>query len=114
MNDDTRLRQELDRVSLRYRQLVRRGVLAALWLALALVAIALVALGRGWGYAVPLASAVGLGVLAIFVAPMLLAASRVVRDPLWLARRIERRFPDLDARLLAALEQHPDGQSKQL
>src|SRR5204862_4165107 len=45
--------------------------------------------------------------IPIVVLPFLLSVLRVVRDPLWVARRIERRYPDLDARLLAALEQHP-------
>jgi hypothetical protein len=114
MNDDTRLRQELDRVSLRYRRVIRLAALATLWLALALVALALLALGRGWSYAVPIASAVGLALLALVIAPMLIAASRAVRNPLWIARRVEQRFPDLDARLLAALEQHPDNATHQL
>src|SRR6476469_3316893 len=76
MNDDTRLRQELDRVSLRYRRVVRRAALAALWLALALVALSLGALGRGAGYAIPVVSAVVIGLLIVVVAPMLVAASR--------------------------------------
>ena len=53
MNDDTRLRQELDRVSLRYRRVVRRAAMAGVWLALALVALSLVAMGRGAGYTIP-------------------------------------------------------------
>src|SRR4051812_10053386 len=114
MNDDTRLRQELDRVSLRYRRVVRRAAMAGVWLALALVALSLVAMGRGAGDTIPVISAVVIGLLVVVVAPMLVAASRAVRNPLWIARRIEQRFPELDARLLAALEQHPDGQSHQL
>ncbi len=44
--------------------------------------------------------------------PALVAALRRAADPLWLAHQIERQFPELDARLLCALEQKPDASAQ--
>ena len=46
--------------------------------------------------------------MGVLFAPFLVYWSRRSGNALWLARRIERKHPELDARLLAALEQHPD------
>src|SRR5436190_930874 len=105
--NDLALKRELDKVAERYRRLLWRTTLAATWLVLAVAGLAALAAARGAGYAVPGVVLVLLVVSALIVVPVLLSALRAVRDPLWVARRIEKRFPDLDARLLAALEQHP-------
>ena len=99
------LHQELAKVSLRYRRLLLRTALATCWLVLAAAGVAALAWARGAGRAVPGALLVVLLLVPVLVLPLLLAALRRARDPLWVARRIERRFPDLDARLLAALEE---------
>ena len=113
-HNEHRLRQELERVSLRYRRLLRGFGLALCWLALAAAGAALLAAARGAGYAVPVAVLVVLAAAPFVVVPVLLSALRAARNPVWLARRIEQRYPDLDARLLAALEQRPDGAGGQL
>ncbi|MDB5294706.1 MAG: hypothetical protein JWO31_689, partial [Phycisphaerales bacterium] len=104
---DRRLRRALDTVSGRYRRLLWQIGLAACWLALAVAGLAALAWWRGAGRAVPLVTLVLMAVLLAALLPPLLRAVRVVRDPLWVARRLERKFPDLDTRLLAAVEQAP-------
>lgn len=112
--NEQRLRQHLDRVGLRYRRLLTRWWLAVAWLTLAITGVALLARGRGYGNGIPGTASFLLLAIPVALLPALLAALRRVRDPLWLARRLERRFPDLDARLLAALEQRADGAGRPL
>src|SRR5689334_4095916 len=112
--NDPRLRRELEQVSLRYRRLLLRTASAACLLALAAAGGAVLARLRGAGYVVPAALLLLLVAVPLVVVPLLLAALRAIRDPAWMARRIECRFPDLDARLLAALEQHPDESQQSL
>ena len=102
------LHQELAKVSLRYRRLLLRTGVAACFLALAVAGLLLLMWARGSGYAVPGIALVLLLVVPAIAIPLLVSALRTVRSPLWVARRIERRYPDLDARLLAALEQQQD------
>ena len=107
MSNELRLLEEIERVSRRYRRLVLWGGLSACWLVLALVAGALLAWSRGRGYAVPGAALILLIVLPLGALLLLMSAWRRMKSPLWVAHRIERRFPELDTRLLAALEQTP-------
>lgn len=105
MTDPT-LRRELGKVSLRYARLGKRLMLAGCWASAAFAGLLLIALmtgalGGGWTLA-GLFLCVGLAVSAVVI---FRRADRRFRDPKWLARRIEKRFPDLDARLLAATEQ---------
>jgi hypothetical protein len=104
---DRRLSRELERVALRYRRLHLRASLALLWLALAAAAGAAWWLGSRSGGAPPWA----VPALAALAAPAALAcwlaARRSARDHRRLAEEIEARHPDLDARLLAAVEQEP-------
>ena len=102
------LRQELDRVGGRYRRLVLWTGLTVCWLALAVAGLAALAWARGSGYAVPGVLLVVLLAVPLLVLPMLFRWLRRARSPMWIAHRVERKFPDLDARLLAALEQKPD------
>lgn len=107
------LQQELRRVGTSYRWLLLHSGLAALWLALALLGLSFLAWTRGgaqWAVITAAVTAVAL----LVVLPVVLTGIRLVRNPLWVARRIERRFPELDARLLAALEQQPDQPSGEL
>src|SRR5688572_18534000 len=108
------LRQELERVSGRHRKMLLWAGLAVCWLALALLGAAALAWARGAGYAVPGVFLLALLVLPIVLAPVFVAALRAARDPMRVARRIEKRFPDLDARLLAAVEQKPREGAKEL
>ncbi len=99
--------QELDRVGSRYRRLVLWTGLMVCWLALAVAGLAALAWARGSGYAIPGVLLVVLLAVPLLFLPMLFRWLRRVRSPLWIARRVERKFPDLDARLLAALEPLP-------
>lgn len=112
--NDLRLRQELNKVSARYRRLLLRTGVAACCLALAAAGAALLARRAGSTYALPAVLILFLVAVPVVILPMLMSALRAVRDPLWVARRIERKFPDLDARLLAALEQQETAGAKGL
>src|SRR5437868_10272802 len=108
------LHQELAKVGLRYRRLLLRSTLAACFLALAAAGITVLSWARGSARAVPGVALVVLLAVPLVVIPLLARALRAVRSPVWVARRIERRFPDLDSRLLAALEQRPRDGSEPL
>src|SRR4051812_17366237 len=104
--NDQQLRQALETIGQRDRQLALRWVLAALWLSLALIVVAIVARGRGASGAVVLFALPLIAVVA-FALPYLFARRRAARDSVALGPRIEERFPVLNARLLTALEQRP-------
>ncbi len=101
------LRLELQNVSRRYRRLLLRWGLAACWLSLALAGLGLLAWTRDGGLTVPGTILVVLVALPAVLVPMMLAALRAARDPLWVARRIEQRYPDLDPRHHAPHQQQP-------
>src|SRR5688572_11940816 len=102
------LREELDRVGKRYRRLLLWSALAVCWLALATAGALALTWARGSGRAVPGVLLIVLFALPIVFLPILYRWLRRVRNASWIAHRIERKFPDLDARLLAALEQKPE------
>src|SRR5260221_1811648 len=104
--NDQQLKQELESVGRRDRQLAVRCALAVVWISLALVVCAVIARGRGAGSGVMLLLLPLVAVLIVAL-PRAIARVRASRDPLWLGRRIENRFPNLNARLLTALEQRP-------
>src|SRR6187401_361813 len=104
MMNELMLRQELNKVSARYRRLMFWAGLAVCWLALAIVGLAVLAWAKGASRAVPGLALLLVALPAILV-PLLLKALRKVQDPAWIAHRIEKKYPDLDTRLLAALEQ---------
>lgn len=106
------LHQELGRVGSRYRRLVLWTALMVCWLILAVAGAAALSWARESGYAVPGVLLLVLLALPLVFFPMFLAWLRRVRSPSWVAYRIERKFPELDARLLAALEQQPDQSGK--
>ncbi len=103
-----KLRQALEQVAVRYRRVRLWTGLAACWLVLALLGCAVAAVGPG-----PLARilpAGGIpGLLLLLAGACWLAfglfASRSARDPRWVARRIENAHPELNAELLAAVEE---------
>ncbi|QOV88291.1 DUF4175 family protein [Humisphaera borealis] len=114
MQNNEQLLRELDKVSVRYRRLLLMAGLATVWLALAAVGLAVLAWTRGGGYAVPGFLLVALVVLPLLIVPIIVRALRIVRDPMWIARRVETKFPDLDAKLLAAVEQHQASKTRRL
>ncbi|RUL87176.1 DUF4175 family protein [Tautonia sociabilis] len=104
------LREALGEVARRVRSVRLWAALAACWLAWMLLGVGLatlaglgVAMPTGWRLALPfvsLAAASGLLVAA--------AVYRSVRDPRRIARRIERRFPELATGLIVAVEDGSD------
>src|SRR4051812_41818708 len=108
MNNDKRLLHELSQISDRYRRLYFSTALALTWLALAVVGLGIFIWTRSHSHTFPGLVLLGLIALALLAIPLFGALSFRVRNPLWIAHRIEKRYPDLDARLLAALEQTPD------
>ena len=92
----------------RYRRVRTATWLAVAWVVLATFGAILLSLNRNLGVyfrGEPLMFA-ALGVTVTTF--MLWLSWRAARDPHWLARRIEDRFPQLDARLLTAIEQVPE------
>ncbi|MEJ7637168.1 MAG: hypothetical protein WKF75_04045, partial [Singulisphaera sp.] len=94
------LREALERVARRVRQVNLWGSLALCWSAWALIGFGLAAIGPRTGG--PLAVFVALAVLTGWHAPALVAARR---DPRRVARRIEAKHPELNAGLLTAVEE---------
>ncbi|CAA9374027.1 MAG: hypothetical protein AVDCRST_MAG64-153, partial [uncultured Phycisphaerae bacterium] len=105
--NDTRLHLELATVSRRYRRLFTLLWLSGLWATLAVAGLAAFAWNNGAGHIIPRALIGVLLVLPLVLLPFYLRSLRSVGNPVWVARRIEQKYPDLDARLLAALEQRP-------
>ena len=101
----TELRQALEQVARRFRQVRLWSGLALCWLALGPGRRGLLAAGRRCGPIrcvarwVVAAAGAGLG-----RSPASLVALRSARDPRWVARRIEAKHPELDTGLLAAVE----------
>jgi hypothetical protein len=98
------LRRELEAVAERYRSRRLWSSLALCWLAFALLGTAFIGWSRNGGGEPAAGIAPALGALAIVAASVsVVLALRRARDSAWLARRIEGRFPELDARLLTAI-----------
>lgn len=108
MNHHRRLWDQIDAVADRYRQLFGWLACTAVWLGSA--AVGAVVMQIGWPF----------GVGFVWFAPLLLTvaviasafacwwATRPTRDRHWIASRIEARHPDLDSRLVTAVEQEPN------
>ncbi len=105
----TELREALERVARRFRLARLRSALALCWLAWSLV-------GLGLAFVISKHDSIfdmpGLWLLAAFAAlaattgaSCALLALRSVRDPRWVARRIEARHPELGTGLLVAVEE---------
>ncbi len=104
----THLFGELRRVTRRFRSLYAWTSIAASCLAATLLGAALLALGwrLGWAstWAAPL---LAIGAVAGICLGFSQAARRL-RDPRWVARRVEGQHPELESLLLTAIEQEPD------
>lgn len=102
-----RLLGEIDWLARRFRRLYLWRTLALGWLAAAALGAGLLGLGwaAGWGtsWAVP----VLLGVVLLTTGASAVRAYGSARDPRWVARQVEARYPDLESLLLAAVEQRP-------
>ncbi|MEX2141065.1 MAG: DUF4175 family protein [Pirellulales bacterium] len=107
------LRRELEAVAERYRRRRLWNSLALCWLAFALVGTAIIGWARNGGSEPAAEVAPILGLLAIVAASVsVLLALRRARDSAWLARRIEGRFPELDARLLTSIGETRQGRGQ--
>lgn len=100
---ELQLGQQLSKVAGRIGRLWMWRQLTWAWLALSIVLAGLAIAGR------PVAPSISLIVIAAFVAMVVWIGSRSVPTPRTdVARHIEHAFPDLNSRLLAAIEQYPD------
>ena len=104
---NSELRQALERVARRFRHVRLWTGLALCWLAWAIVgwvcSLVLFYLGK-----TPIPGPWLLGSFAVAAATgaaLAIWAMRSVRDPRWVARRIEAKYPELGTGLLAAVEQ---------
>ena len=111
---EQRLLDELRRVAARFEKRRERLLLAAIWLSAAVVGCLL--LWIFWNAAsMPYWLGLGLLLLTGLTAIIAVVASRRRGYSLrFVARRIEARFPELDARLFAAVEQQRDQSSDRL
>ncbi len=104
---DLRLKARLELVAARQARLRLWCRLATCWAGAAFLGLVLVALGWDTGWATRLA----LGALALLggVTASVFSRRQVRRGPDWrdLARRIERHQPELDGRLVTAVQQQP-------
>ncbi len=105
---DRRLRRQLDEVALRYRRMRTAMWLAIAWIVLATVAVMLVSLNRSVGFYVKGEAITFVVIGCLVTLGVLFLAARAGRDPHWIARRIESKYPQLEARLLTAIEQQPE------
>ncbi len=101
------LRQALEQVAGRFRQARLWTTLALCWLAWAVVGLGLyLALTYGRAAWVPRNGIyAALALAAITAIALAVAALRSARDPRWVARRIEAKYPDLSTALLSAVEE---------
>ncbi|MHB1560732.1 MAG: hypothetical protein ACYC61_25035, partial [Isosphaeraceae bacterium] len=103
-----RLRQALEQVAVRFRRVRLWTGLAACWLVLAILGGAAAAFGPGpLARFLPAGAIPGLLLLLAGACWLVfgLLAARSARDPRWVARQIESAHPDLNAELLAAVEE---------
>jgi hypothetical protein len=106
--NDHHLRAELEKLAMRHRALARRTTLLLTWLVLGLAAGSALLWLKGMEYQFTAVAAIAVAAMSLVVVAALHFWSRRAGSYLWLAHKIEKRHPDLDTRLLAALEQHPD------
>src|SRR5262245_57794821 len=115
MNQAHALREELQRVVQRHRRVVAGTSVAVCLLFLAIAGAGVIAWARWTDHAVPGVALALLILLPLVVLPLVLSAmKRRSVDTAGIARRIEQRFPELDVRLLAAIEQNPSAETRQL
>jgi hypothetical protein len=104
---ELQLRQVLERVAQRFRQVRLWSGLALCWLAWSLAGLAVLAVVSRAGIDLAIPGGWPALVIAVGASGVVCAvlALRSARDPRWVARRIEARHPDLGTGLLAAVEQ---------
>jgi hypothetical protein len=111
---NSELRRALEQVARRFRHVRLWGALALCWLAWAIV-LGMVVWALSYLGETPIPTRWLLGLLAIAVttgAALAIWAMHSVRDPRWVARRIEAKYPDLRTGLLAAVEQTAESPSQ--
>ncbi|MGC4031912.1 MAG: hypothetical protein QM754_09310 [Tepidisphaeraceae bacterium] len=112
MNDT--LWNELHAVARRYVEVRRRAVVACLAFVFSVAGVTAIVLADRQGNGVSSGMIVGLVVAS--AACIGIAVAVLSRRPgtLWVARRVERCFPELNSRLITAVEQQPDPETGRL
>ena len=105
---ERRLRRQLDEVAMRDRRMRAATWLAVVWIGLATAGAILLSLNHNLGVYVRGETIVFAAIGGAATVLVLLLSWRVGRDPLAVARKIENKYPQLDARLLTAIEQRPE------
>jgi hypothetical protein len=105
---EQQLRHELDRVASRYRTWQLWRNLALAWLTVAIAGAILLALLRAGSLQIPFAALLVAAVGIIAAAACAWKVRTARKDYHWLAQQIEAAFPDLNAGLLAAIEQRQE------
>ena len=103
-----RIQREVERVASRYRRLWRRTALSATWTAASVSGVAILACEWLWGWHLVWAAPAVAGVAVLAAIVVLALGGRRPGETRPVARQIEARHPELDSRLLVALEQKPD------
>src|SRR5687767_6150491 len=108
---DERLQEHLRAVARRYRLLRLWRSLAVVWLVAAVLGGILLWLKTRTAW--PIESDVSVLAAGVVLLAVAMASIAVLsfRDPRWAAHRIERRFPDLEERLITAITQRPHARS---
>src|SRR5438128_6854147 len=107
MGPEQELQARLQRISARQRRVRLRTKLATGWAATAVIGLCVLLFEQSIGWAFSFAAPV-LIVLAIIVGVVIAVRhARARPDGRALARQIEARFPQLDGRLLTAVQQDP-------
>jgi hypothetical protein len=101
------LHTELDRVAKRYARWLTWLVLVGMWLILAAIGLIALLSSHRTGFAIPAILLAALLVVPILFLPLLFHRLWRMTSEERITRLIEQKFPELDSRLLTALEQKP-------
>ena len=107
------LRKRLRPIVKRRRRLHLAYFLSACWIVAALLGIGLICVNRYWGWKSPVANWALCISTALATLYALYRYHRMQPDYKAVAQHIERQHPDMQALLLAAIEQEPEGSDGQ-
>jgi hypothetical protein len=105
------LNAELLRTGGRIRRLRLQQTLTTLWLRGAVLAMCVWVIGLMAHWPGLLSGLIVAGLVLLAAGCAYLASRHFERNPVWVARKIENAFPELESRLLTALEQRRDAET---